>query len=112
MKPASRTKSVGSKVTEAEYTLFEACASKAGLSISEWCRSVLLERTKTPKASWIHQIVLSEVLALRTILLNLHFAISKGEVPTADQLQGLIERADQNKAIKAAERFAASCNSF
>lgn len=110
MKPASRTKSVGTKVTEEEHARLEVCASEEGLSISEWCRSVLLERTKTPKASCIDQIVLSEVLALRTILLNLHFAIAKGETPTAEGMQGLIERADQNKAIKAAERFAASCS--
>ena len=107
MKAAIRTKSVGTKVTEAEYARLEFCASDAGLSISEWCRSVLLERTEPAIPSQGEIVMLAEILALRTILLNLQFAIANGEVPTGDQMQVLVDRADQNKATKAAERFAA-----
>src|SRR2546429_3412548 len=44
-------------------------------TISEWARDVLLNATK-PNAG--EQTVLAEVLALRTILLNVHFAVSQG----------------------------------
>jgi len=37
--------------------------------------------------------------------LNLHFAISKGEVITADEMQAIIERADRDKEKKAAQRL-------
>jgi hypothetical protein len=47
--PSLRTKSISTKVTDEEYAQFEALAGE--------------------------QTVLAEVLALRTILLNTHFAI-------------------------------------
>ena len=99
--PALRTKSVSTKVTEEEYAQFEALAGEQ--TISEWARDVLLKATK-PNAG--EQTVLAEVLALRTILLNIHFAISQGQTLTAEEMHQLIERADQNKLSKARERLA------
>jgi hypothetical protein len=106
MKPASRTKSVGTKVTEAEYAQLEACACKEGLSISEWCRSVLLERTNGDRPTEAEKVTLAEILALRMILLNLHFAVARAETITADAMQAIIERADRDKSNKAMERLA------
>ncbi len=99
--PSLRTKSISTKVTDEEYALFEALAG--GQTISEWARDVLLKATK-PNAG--DQTVLAEVLALRTILLNLHFAVSQGQTLTAEELQQFIERADQNKLSKARQRLA------
>src|SRR2546429_1603591 len=72
-------------------------------TISEWARNVLLKATK-PNAG--EQTVLAEVLAMRTILLNMHFAVSQGQTLTAEEMQQLIERADQNKLSKARQRLA------
>ena len=99
--PALRTKSVSTKVTDEEYAQFEALAGEQ--TISEWARDVLLKATK-PNAG--EQTVLAEVLALRTILLNIHFAISQGQTLTAEEMQQLIERADQNKLSKSRQRLA------
>jgi hypothetical protein len=99
--PALRTKSVSTKVTDEEYAQFEALAGEQ--TLSEWARDVLLKATK-PNAG--EQTVLSEVLALRTILLNIHFAISQGQTLTVEEMQQLIERADQNKLSKARQRLA------
>ena len=51
-------------------------------------------------------IVLAELLALRTILLNLHFHLSSGTPVTAEIMQRLIERADQDKRQQALARLA------
>ena len=99
--PSFRTKSISTKVTDEEYAQFEALAGEQ--TISEWARDVLLKATK-PNAG--EQTVLAEVLALRTILLNVHFAVSQGQTLTAEEMQQLIERADQNKLSKARERLA------
>ena len=99
--PSLRTKSISTKVTDEEYAQFEALAG--GQTISEWARDVLLNGTK-PNAA--EQTVLAEVLALRTILLNVHFAVSQGQTLTDEKMQQLIERADQNKLSKARERLA------
>jgi len=99
--PALRTKSISTKVTDEEYAQFEALSGEQ--TISEWARDVLLKATK-PNAG--EQTVLAEVLALRTILLNIHFAVSQGQTLTAEEMQQLIERADQNKLSKARQRLA------
>jgi len=98
-----RTKSVSTKVTEEEYAQMEALAG--GQTISEWARDVLLKAAK-PNAG--EQIILAEVVALRTILLNAFYMLAQGERLTADEMQQLIERADQDKLRKAQERLAAT----
>jgi hypothetical protein len=99
--PSLRTKSISTKVTDEEYAQFEALAGEQ--TISEWARDVLLKATK-PNAG--EQTVLAELLALRTILLNMHFAVSQGQTLTAEEMQQLIERADQNKLSRARQRLA------
>ena len=99
--PSLRTKSISTKVTDEEYAQFEALAGEQ--TISEWAREVLLKATK-PNAG--EQTMLAEVLALRTILLNVHFAVSQGQTLTTEEMQQLIERADQNKLSKARQRLA------
>ncbi len=110
MKLASRTKSVGTKVTEAEYARLEVCASRESLSISEWCRNVLLEEVNGDRPSEAEKVVLAEILALRTILLNLHFSVARAETITADAMQAIIERADRDKGKKALERLGIDTN--
>ena len=105
MKLPLRTKSVGTKVSEAEYSALESCASAGGVSISEWCRSVLLDNSSGDRPSEAQKITLAEVLALRTILLNLHFAIAREGAITAEAMQAFIERADKDKLRKALERL-------
>ena len=106
MKMAPRTRSLGTKVIEEEYAQIEAYAFSKGLSISEWCRSTLMDGTQSDTPGDGDKVVLAELLALRTILLNLHFAVARGEPITAENMQAIINRADQDKSTKAAERLA------
>ena len=99
--PSLRTRSISTKVTDEEYAHFEALAGEQ--TISEWARDVLLKAAK-PDAG--EQTVLAEVLALRTILLNLHFAVSQGQTLAGEDMRQLIERADENKLSKARQRLA------
>jgi hypothetical protein len=99
-----RTKSIGTKVTADQYA--ELAALAGGQPLSEWLRELLLALV-TPHPR--DEIVLAELLALRTILLNLHFAVAAGEAPTTDGMQRLIERADQHKLANAQARLAAAC---
>lgn len=110
MKTSIRTRSVGTKVTEEEYSQLESLACGEGLSISEWSRSVLLERSKGDRPSEAEKALLAELLALRTILLNLHFTIARGGTISADDMQEIIDRADRDKAKKATERLGAQPN--
>jgi len=97
-----RTKSIGTKVTPEEYDRIHALAGDQ--PISEWVRAALLNAAD---ASPLDSIVLAELLALRTILLNLHFYLCSGSPVTADTMQRLIERADQDKEPQAKARLTA-----
>jgi hypothetical protein len=99
--PSLRTKSISTKVTDEEYAQMEALAG--GQTISEWARDVLLGAAKSNATE---HTILAEVLALRTILLNALYKLSQGEALSAEEMQRLIERADQDKLRKAQERLA------
>jgi hypothetical protein len=95
-------------MSDSEYERLTAVAEGDGMTLGEWVREVLLERADGRKPSVIEETLLAETLALRTILLNLHFTVAKGEAITAEGMQALIERADAGKATKATERLAAA----
>ena len=98
-----RTKSIGTKVTPEEYARIHALAGEQ--PISEWVRAALLNAAD---ASPVDSVVLAELLALRTILLNLHFHLCSGSPVTAETMQRLIERADQDKQQQAEARLTAA----
>ena len=107
MKPPLRSKSLGTKLTETEYARLEALASVRGQTISELIRSVLLEEIAAPngQGNSADATLLAELVSLRTILLNLFYKIANGERLTAEEMRGIIERADADKHKKAVERL-------
>jgi hypothetical protein len=97
-----RTKSIGTKLTAEEYAQIVRVAD--GRTLSEWLRDVLLGMVAPQPA---HHVLLAEVLALRTMLLNLQFAVASGEPLTTDAMKRLIDRADEEKYRRAFERLTA-----
>jgi hypothetical protein len=99
-----RTKSLGTKLTEDE---FAQCQARAGThTLSEWVRATLLLSDRPPDP--LVQALFAEVVALRTILVHLHFAVANGDPLTVDQMQTLIDGADHDRWQMAAERIAAA----
>ncbi len=96
----SRSKSISTKVTEGEYAQFELLAGDQ--TISEWARDVLL---KAAKPSPAEQTIVAELLALRTILMNILFAIANREQLTSSAMDEIIKRADAGKLAKATDRL-------
>jgi hypothetical protein len=96
-----RTKSISTKVTETQYDDIRNRAHPQ--TVSEWTRGVVLGALHPDP---LHFLVLAEIVALRTILLNLNSSLSRSEPLSADLMQGLIDRADAEKFDKAKERLA------
>ncbi|MGC9200268.1 MAG: plasmid mobilization protein [Acidobacteriaceae bacterium] len=120
MKPPLRTKSVGTKVSEAEFAALEARAQASGRTLSEWVRDVLLSAPGTGRPgnegtggeamgapdNWAGEVVLAEVLALRTLFLNLR-PLPDHDLPSAGEVRAEIARVDATKMQRARERLAA-----
>ena len=62
MKRALRTKSVGTKVSEAELRVLESRAAAAGLTLSEWVRDVLLASSVEMGTMAAERAILAEML--------------------------------------------------
>jgi hypothetical protein len=96
---------VGTKVSDAEFALLEERARGAGMTLSEWVRDVLLS-APVDGGPEVGEVVLAELLALRSLFLNLHFRA--GQAPlTEAEMRALIERADGVKMQRARERLEA-----
>jgi hypothetical protein len=116
MKAPLRTKSIGTKVSEEEFAALEECARQADMTLSEWVRAVLLAapgvelpgNDAAGEAALAGRVTLAEVLALRSLLLNLHFRTAKGEPIPELEMRALIERADGVKMQRARERLEAA----
>jgi hypothetical protein len=100
-----RTKSISAKVTESEYARLVAEAGE--LTISEWLRTVALEAPALRRRESEASTLLAELLALRTIVINLQTALIRGEPVTLEAVQRLAARADREKVAKAHERLTA-----
>ena len=96
-----RTKSISTKVTEADY--HEITRRAEPQTVSAWARNLLVNATQTDP---LHFLLLAELLALRTIVLNLNFALAASGPPGEDAMHRLIDRADAEKFGKAEERIA------
>jgi hypothetical protein len=101
-----RIKSVSTKVSEAEFAMLEERARANGLTLSEWVRDVLLTAPVDggPESG---EVVLAELLALRSLFLNLQFRTTGQSPVTEAEMRGLIERADATKMQRARERLEA-----
>lgn len=76
-----RTKSIGVRVSEADFSRLRTLAEDAGKPLGEWCRDVLLKTAEHPSGTSIEQALLAEVIGLRTIVGNLVYAFtSDGKV--------------------------------
>ena len=115
MKAPLRTKSIGTKVSEEEFAALEECARQADMTLSEWVRAVLLAapgvelpgNDAAGEAALAGRVTLAEVLALRSLLLNIQFRAGQGPMTEAE-MRGLIERADAVKGDRARERLEAA----
>ena len=96
-----RTKGLCTKVTDEEYAMFERLAD--GETLSEWVRNMLLKAIATPPAD---PVVVAELLAFRSIVLNLLFKIANRQPVTADVMQGVIDQADGERVRRVHERLA------
>jgi hypothetical protein len=110
VKASLRTKSVGTKVSDAEYAQLEARARAENLTLSEWVRAALLGSSRAENAEaeddLLGEVLLAEVLALRALFLNLR-PLPDHDLPSEEEVRAEIAEADAGKMQRARKRLAA-----
>ena len=97
-----RNRSISTKVTDEEYQQIVAGARPK--TVSEWARPILVRASEPVDIEFL---LLAEFLALRTIVLNMHFALAEGgPVPSTEAMRRLIDRADTEKVNRAHRNIA------
>jgi hypothetical protein len=99
---ASRTKSIATRLTEAELGEIEAAAFKAGKKVSEWLRDTALASVRAPQKEQTDTVLLAEIVGTRDLMLNLFAQASKGPLSTED-MRKISAYADSIKEQKASQ---------
>jgi hypothetical protein len=102
---------LSARFTVEEWTQLESLWSSSGLNRGEWCRKVLLQTipsspsTSAADAVSDLTVILAEILASRTITINLLHTLGRGQGLPAEEVRTLIERADTDKLRRAVDRL-------
>jgi hypothetical protein len=100
-----RTKSIATRLTEAEFAEVESTATNAGQKVSEWLRYAALAQARAEEEERTDPILLAEIVGIRALMLNLFAKASEGPLNKED-LRKISEYADAVKKRKAEEVLA------
>jgi len=97
---AHRTKSIATRLTEAEFAVVESAATSAGQKVSEWLRDAALAQAHQEREGQTDPVLLAEILGVRALVLNLFAKASEGPLSKED-LRKISEYAEAIKRQKA-----------
>ena len=81
---SNRTKSIATRLTDTEFSEIEYAAASAGKKVAEWLREAALAQARvTGEEKTTDTVLLAEVMALRSLIVNLFAVASKG--PLSDE---------------------------
>ena len=98
----ARTKSIATRLTEAELGEIDTAASKAGKKVSEWLRDAALTSARSLQQEPTEAVLLAEIIGMRDLMLNLFAQASKGPLSTED-MRKISAYADSVKDQKASQ---------
>jgi hypothetical protein len=96
-----RAKSIGTRLTGAEFAEVESSAAKAGKKLAEWLRDVALTEARAAQ-ELTDSILLAEIMGMRSLMLNLFAKASEGPIGV-EELRKMSAHADSIKEQKARE---------
>ena len=101
-----RAKSIATRITETEFSEIESAASAQGKKVAEWLREAALAQARGRRSAETDPLLLAELMAVRTLLVNLFASASKGPLDD-ESIRKMAAYADSIKLQKA-EEFLAS----
>jgi hypothetical protein len=102
----ARGRSIATRLTDAEFGEVEAAAGIAGKKVGEWLREAALAQARgTHYDEQTDQILLAELMGMRSLMLNLFARASEGPL-TTDDLRKMSTYSDSIKEQRAQDYMA------
>lgn len=102
-----RTQTMSTSLTPEEECELQQASVAAGKKRAEWMRDVLLDNARQNlTADGRDVILLTEIVGIQLFLMNVLSPLTRGELVSAEQYEGIIRAVQANKARTARELFA------
>lgn len=102
-RPDVRSRQVGVRLSESEYSALETLAWTEGRTPGEWAREVLLRVLRPENEKRIAEHAFTELVGLELLLMNTLQPLVAGQKMGAEQFQKLVEQIQATKHDKARE---------
>jgi len=102
-RPIPRTRTIGVRVTEPEYTALETEAWKTGKTLADWVRDQILGRPAFHGSNSLDEHVFTELIGVELLLMNALGPLLRGERLSQEQLEALWKQVQTTKGRKAQE---------
>lgn len=97
-----KTRTVSTRVTEAEYSALQEQAWSAGKTVCDWARECIVQRLEeSPRKLEEH--LFTELVGIQLLLMNTLGPIARGERLAADEVAAVFREVQARKARKAQE---------
>lgn len=102
-RPATRTRTLGLRVSESEFTTLERRAWQSGKTVADWAREALLHEVRDigPRATQTH--IFTELVAIQLVMMNALEPLLRGEKLSRDQVAAIFREVQATKGVRAQE---------
>jgi hypothetical protein len=96
---------ISARVSATEYEAVCQLAAASEKTVSSWLRDLMINATATTTKEEIENILLGEILAMRSISITLLYKIATRAAITEGTVREIIKLADTDKALRAANQL-------
>lgn len=100
-KPASKSKILGVRISEAEYATLERRAWQSGKTVVDWAREVLLRNWHGSSPAEMQTHIFTEVVAIELAIMNALEPLLRGEKLSHEETAQIFREVQATKAARA-----------
>jgi hypothetical protein len=105
-RPAVRSRQIGVRLTEPEYSEIEQIAWKSGTTLADWSHDALISNLPGKVSAGLEMHIFTELVGIQLLLMGTLEPLLRGEKMVQDQLNILFRQVQTTKAAKAQELLA------
>ena|SRR5579871_741096 len=98
-----RTRTVSTRVTEAEYLALQEQAWSTGKTVCDWARECIAQQLEKGSRKNLEEQLFTELVGIQLLLMNTLGPIARGERMAAEQVDAVFRQVQVRKAAKAQE---------